>query len=513
MSTLRGAAHLVVPGGRRPRFSPDGRYLLYWQAEGGIYSEWGGLSASLFTVETAGGSPVKISRDCTLVNTGAVWSPDSKRILFAGVCQGQPGIWLASPDGKTLKSSALYSFWIGQKLKSLDWTTAAIFDQWLDSPPRLFVPLAGGDDISYEATLPVASDGSQSTGPVQPLVFGPSRITHASISQEGGIILSVEEQGSSVWTLKVDSSGRASGGPVPLRTGSLVNYEPVLSKDGKNVVFVARESGAWELELADLANGRLTSLSQRLPYIRQPVFNSKGDKLYYLGQLPGTEKRSDYELAIGSAVPQTISENSFGGVWDASPDDHWLTTHAQKPASAPLGTSYDTHLPIRDAIALVGRTTRQVTPFLSDPNANLYQAHFSRDGTAVTFIAVQPPHSQIYVVPFNSHEVPRANWIPITDGSTWDDKPHFSFDDKLLYFTSDRDGFRCIWAQRLTPDMHPSGSPFAVYHFHSQRRSIAGLPIGRMSLAAGPGILVFNQGEHTGNLWLHKPNQKLPNSE
>ena len=46
--------------------------------------------------------------------------------------------------------------------------------------------------------------------------------------------------------------------PVPLKTSSLVNVEPALSREGKDVVFVARESGAWELQLINLANGALT---------------------------------------------------------------------------------------------------------------------------------------------------------------------------------------------------------------------------------------------------------------
>jgi len=503
VSSLRGDAHLVVPGGRRPRFSPDGRYLLYWQGAGGFYSRWGGLSANLFTVEVAGGSPVQITRNCSWVNTGAVWSPDSKRVLFAGICKGQSGHWLASPDGRILEPSELYTFWKKLDLKSLERNTAAVFDQWLDRPSRLFLPLAASEDISYEASLPVAPDGTRSSGPVQPLVFGPSKITHASASREGRIILSAKEQSSNVWMLKVDSSGHATGNPVPLKTGSLVNYEPALSKDGRNVVFVARESGAWELQLINLASGALTPLSVRLPYLGAPVFNSKGDRVYYSGQLPDVDRKSDYELPLDSAVPQTILEKSLGGLWDESPDGHWLITHSQKQVSAPLGVSYDDNRAVRDTLALVDRNARQVTPFLFDPDGNLYQAHFSHDGAWVTFLSVRN-HSQIYVAPFSAQEVPIKNWIPVTDGSTWDDKPNFSFDDKLIFFTSDRDGFRCIWAQRLTSDMHPSGSPFAVYHFHSQRRSLANLPIGQMSLAAGPGILVFNQGEYTGNLWLHE---------
>ena len=503
VSSMRGEAHLVVPGGRRPRFSPDGRYLLYWQAAGGFYSKWGGLSANLFTVEVSGGSSVPITQGCSWVNTGAVWSPDSKRILFAGICKGRSGHWLASPDGKILEPSELYTFWKAQNHQSLDRNTAAVFDQWLDNPSRLLLPLAAGEDISYEASLPLAPNGSRSSGPVQPLVFGPSRITHASASREGRVILSAQEQSSNIWMLKVDSAGHAAGHPVPLRTGSLINYEPALSRDGRHVVFVARQSGAWELHLIDLANGELTPLSVRLPSLSAPVFNSSGDKVYYSGQLPEVERKSDYELTLGSAVPQMVLEKSLGGLWDASLDGGWLITHSQKQVSAPLGISYDDNRPLRDTLALVDRNSHQVTPFLFNPDGNLYQAHFSHDGAWVTFLSVRN-HSQIYVTQFKPQETPKANWIAITDGASWDDKPNFSFDDKLIYFTSDRDGFRCIWAQRLTSGMRPSGSPIAVYHFHSQRRSLANLPIGQMSLAAGPGTLVFNQGEYTGNLWSYE---------
>ena len=502
VSSLRGVARLVVAGGRHPRFSPDGKYLLYWQAGGGFYSKWGGLSANLFTVQVAGGSPVQISRNCSWVNTGAVWSPDSKRILFAGICNGESGHWLASPNGKILESSALYSFWRKQKLQSVDSNTAAAFDQWLDNPSRLLLPLAAGEDTSYEAILPVAPDGTRSTGSVESLVFGPSRITHASASRDGRIILSIAEQSSNLWTLKVDSSGHAAGNPLPLKAGSLVNYEPTLSKDGRKVAFVARDSGAWELQLIDLASGLLTHLSVRFPhYLRDPVFNSKGDKVYYSGQLPGAESKSDFELPLESAVPQTVLEKSLGGLWDESPDGHWLITHRQKQVSTPLGVSFDDNAPVRDTLALVDHDTRQPAPFLFNPDGNLYQAHFSHDGAWVTFISVRS-HSQIFVAPFSAREIPMTKWIPITDGANWDDKPSFSFDDKLIFFTSERDGFRCILAQGLTSDMHPYGSPFFVYHFHSKRRSIANPPIGLMSLAAGPGMLVFNQGEYTGSLWM-----------
>jgi len=102
--------------------------------------------------------------------------------------------------------------------------------------------------------------------------------------------------------------------------------------------------------------------------------------------------------------------------------------------------------------------------------------------------------------------VPRSEWIPVTDGQGGD-KPRFSYDGKLIFFTSDRDGFRCIWAQRLGPDKHPAGDPFAVYHFHQRRRSLGNLSDTEFLVAVGPKMIAFNQAETTGKIWLLEPSK------
>ena len=64
-------------------------------------------------------------------------------------------------------------------------------------------------------------------------------------------------------------------------------------------------------------------------------------------------------------------------------------------------------------------------------------------------------------------------WIAVTDGQQWDDKPRWSPDGDLIYFTSLRDGFHHLWAQRLGPDSRqPIGPAFPVQHLHSARLSV-----------------------------------------
>jgi eukaryotic-like serine/threonine-protein kinase len=95
-----------------------------------------------------------------------------------------------------------------------------------------------------------------------------------------------------------------------------------------------------------------------------------------------------------------------------------------------------------------------------------------------------------------------SEWIPITAGELSDDKPRWSPDGNLMYFTSNRDGFMCIWAQRLQHDTkRPVGAPFDVYHFHTSRRSLANVGLGPLETSVARSALVFNLGEVTGNIW------------
>jgi dipeptidyl aminopeptidase/acylaminoacyl peptidase len=61
-----------------------------------------------------------------------------------------------------------------------------------------------------------------------------------------------------------------------------------------------------------------------------------------------------------------------------------------------------------------------------------------------------------------------AEWIAVTDGRYSDDKPQFSPDGNTVYFTSTRDGYLCIWVQKLDPvTKRPVGEALAYEHFHN----------------------------------------------
>jgi hypothetical protein len=109
--------------------------------------------------------------------------------------------------------------------------------------------------------------------------------------------------------------------------------------------------------------------------------------------------------------------------------------------------------------------------------------------------------SPVRIAPLrNGVAAEESEWIEVTDGSGLDASPWWSPDGGLLYFFSRRDGFECLWAQRLDPaTKKPVGPAFDVYHFHGARRVVNTSTVGP---ALSANKLVFSMGELSGNIWM-----------
>jgi len=100
-------------------------------------------------------------------------------------------------------------------------------------------------------------------------------------------------------------------------------------------------------------------------------------------------------------------------------------------------------------------------------------------------------------------EIPQADWLPITDGKTLVDKPRFSPDGKLIYFTLDAEGSRSIQAVRFDPGKgRPIGEPFLVYDFRSPRLSMMPVNLGALEISVAQDKIVTLLAESNFNIWM-----------
>ena len=498
---IGGEARLVIPQGRRPRFSPDGQRLMYWTGPDQPGDVRGSSDTKVWVRPIGGGEATQIGAGCRLFAGTPVWSPDGSRILFVGTCGSdlatrgsQPenyglAAWVATSDGKDLKPNReLYGLW-----RSIH--SDPVIDQWIANPSRLLIPISVGDATSITA-VPVSADGTRIGGPPQRLTLAGGEVTRVSAALNGRIALSTETSQSHIWTLPVDSEGAATGLPKQMTYGPAGEDSPALSADGEKLAFLSMRAHGVRLFYKDLATGREKEVSTEGYRYATPVFNHDGTKIMCV-QYPNAESGRDFifEVPISGGVSKKVWDKAtWSWLFDWSPDGSTLLFLGQWPPGAST----------RDSLQELDVKSGATTIFLADSEV-LERPRFSHDGRWVVFqkfpgteFRAKPSRTRVFLAPFRKALVPRTEWIPVTDNNL-DLDPHFSYNDRLIFFTSERDSSKCVWAQRLGRDMHADGPPFAVYHSHERRR-----PLGE-SLGVGPHAVVFDRTEMAGNVWLMEP--------
>jgi Tol biopolymer transport system component len=269
-------------------------------------------------------------------------------------------------------------------------------------------------------------------------------------------------------------------------------YGLSLSPDGHDLLYATDRNGALQIWMKDLISGKQkvvisgpgnVSWAIFLPSGRIGFRGGKGFSGYVFDRATG----ESHELSHAGFLLDTDRKEEFGA----------LRTMAGNLAAV-------------DVVEL--RTGRNV-PLIRTPNWNLYQARFSPDDRWITFLAnTSPETSRIYVARFRGmQQIPEAEWLPITSEGGRVDKPRFSPDGRLIYFTSDGQGSRSIQAIRFDGETgQPVGAPFLVFDFRGPRLSMAPVNLSPMDLAIGRDKLVTLVAESNSNIWLAELNTGAP---
>ncbi len=150
-----------------------------------------------------------------------------------------------------------------------------------------------------------------------------------------------------------------------------------------------------------------------------------------------------------------------------------------------------------EAVDIITGDRREVLP---GRRYTLAEARLSPDGRwiAVRADALEAGCPSVFLARFAPGKTTRcADLIPLAEpdafGFGW------SPDGGLLYFFSSRDGFRCIWAQRLHPTTKPPlEDPIAVRHFHRYQQR----PHSEGGIAVVAGGLAIWLMESSSSVWM-----------
>jgi Tol biopolymer transport system component len=291
-----------------------------------------------------------------------------------------------------------------------------------------------------------------------------------------------------IWKLPIDSNrGKVVGDIQRLTQNAAMDKAFDLSADGKKLVFLSTRSGNWDLWCKDLESGKETQLTFT-PAVEEgwPQITGDGARICYNADENG--KSDLYVMPSSGGVAIKIGEGWTP--WDWSPDGKWFLPRRQG---------------LKDSVALLNFSTGRRIELLKHPDYSVVQPYFSPDSRWITFgTRLGLGRYRLYIVPFRGEAAPsESDWIPITDGSNFDIKSRWSPGGNLLYFVSHRDGFRCLWAQRLDPiTKRPVGAAFEVFPSHRARLSFMNVDVTGLEFSVAREKIVFNLGELTGNIWM-----------
>jgi hypothetical protein len=154
---------------------------------------------------------------------------------------------------------------------------------------------------------------------------------------------------------------------------------------------------------------------------------------------------------------------------------------------------------------LTGRA-KQAT-VIEHPSYSVWNAKVSPNGRWVVFHVSSGKSSQIYAAPWQGGaSALRETRGPITGADQLNDKAFWSPNGRLIYFISDRDGFGCLYAQRIDPDTgRLIGAARDVKHFHETRHSLIRVGMAGFGITASLDKIVFSMVTSSTDVWLLEP--------
>jgi eukaryotic-like serine/threonine-protein kinase len=479
---IGGESTFIAKDGRDPRFSPDGRWIAYWQTNM-VTAPWVAGAGTVYLVPSAGGPPQPVRSN--LAEAGVPeWSEDGKRLIVFGCKDSLPfgncDWWVAPVDGGSATSIGAFSllwqrgFTYGPDVPRVaSWRGDALF----------FVARHG--DTTNVWKVRIAGANPRVTGDPERLTSGTSVDAYPSLTRDGRLLFASLTHSRDVWILPSDANAPKPAAPMRRVTETAGPHQfASLSADGKLLAYSSMGYGRQRVWIKNLESGAETPATSSAANQGIVQLSPDGSLLAYTTSLQNGG--AGFVVPVRGGTADQFCTNC-GTAYDLSPDNKVVLYRKES------------------AIRAFNLLSRRDSLFMQSAKYGVFQHKFSPDGRWLTFEAVHDSRSQLYIAAVRDNRLPAPEneWIPITGDKGWADKPRWSPDGNLIYFISNQDGFFCLWAQRVAPDSkQPIGSPLSIAHFHGSRLSIANVGAGGpMEISVARDKIALNLGELTGNIW------------
>jgi serine/threonine protein kinase len=482
ISALGGEEQLLAKRGHSPRFSPDGASIAFSQTQ-----PYG--SEAIFLLTSTGGVARRITPDFYVARNPA-WSADGKRLLFWGApLIGQDELWLVpAQGGPPVKIRALEA--LRQQGISTDETLAPP-GEWVGDE-IFFAGSAGSSQNLWRVRL--SPSDWQLAGPATRLTFGTGSEIQPSIAAVDTrlrLVFASETSKYNIWTLPVDANrGQVVNALQRVTADPSPDVRPSVSADGSKMAFNSFRSGGGEIWFKDLGTGKERPLTVPPGEKSHPVISADGSRVFFTVHL--RDRWSIYVVPAAGGEGETVCNDCYMAE-DLSFDGRKLLTTGPAPGQQNVFTVF-----------LLDLESRRRSQLLTHPRWSIWGPAFSPDGRWISFHVAETglEAGGAYIAPFREGMIlGEKDWIPIAGDSA--QQTRWSPDANLLYYLSARDGFVCLWAQRLDPGTkQAAGSPFAVYHSHSAARAIRNVGDYSKRPVVVRGKILITLGEKSSNIWM-----------
>ena len=442
----------------------------------------------MWVVSVAGGQPQRVAANFRTARH-PIWHRDGKRLLISGYTStnafDESGIdwWVVSADSSNDVRTGAYEALVRTGLQPMAGTQVAVPAIpeprcWASPGNRIVFSIPAGDSWNLWQ-LELSPQTGKVVGRPQRLTTGAGSDLRASCAIGGTLAFAKVETRTDVWLLPFDlDRGVSTGVPQQITQGPPWHENPSLAWNGRFLAFASDQSGRANIWLRELETGNEQIVAASPFTQRYPVSSPSGARIAF--SVYEKDKRVVYMSAPGGA-PEKLCEGCLRAT-DWSRDEKSVLVFAGDPYQ----------------ISIVDLASRRQTPLVKHDDVDVPVRPFLARQSLDQFYGSRPS------LPGPHRGGPCGGSRP--DSRTYVDYGGRSWARRLRTLVARRknavlhrgkDGYSCLWAQRIDATTHqPVGEAFVVHHLHGR------LSFDHGGWSAAAGRIAIPLVETTGNLWM-----------